>query len=464
MKAWTSLLLIAIVVIVSACGGGAAATPTSAPPTSAAAATATSPSEAATATSGPTATPTEYVPPTTIPGATRVNLWHSMPPATTTYWDQQLMPTFRQNHPECDIVARQLGVEDPAVIRAGLTAGGKDAPDMVWINSAQTGSYVQAGVLADVQGWLDQNPDIKNNIIPSLLDLSSYEGKVWSLPWMTNDTAMWINEDAFNAAGVPIPSQDPTKTWTWAEFADAMQKVTTSDMAGFLVAVGGPVWDTWVYTAWVDAAGGQLLTSSGAPAFQNPPGIAAVKFIKDLVDGGYTTFSELNKGYDAGPWYAGKVAVMANGPWNFPALQTFSDFKFTVVPYPQDKKPSTNLGGDQLFIFNIHQDPAVTNCAFAYAEYMLSDSFQIAFNIQSGNLPVTTSATNSTQYQDHLKQYPFLYGFVNSIPYGVARPELPEYDQVTQIFDQAWDSIMLKSAPITSTLESAANQVSALNP
>jgi len=29
---------------------------------------------------------------------------------------------------------------------------------------------------------------------------------------MTNNTAMQINIDAFNAAGVPIPSQDPTKT------------------------------------------------------------------------------------------------------------------------------------------------------------------------------------------------------------------------------------------------------------
>jgi multiple sugar transport system substrate-binding protein len=462
MKSWTSLVLVVIVVILSACGGGGAtatpapsgATATSAP----AQATATSPSTQA------TAAPTAYVPPTTIPGTTRVNLWHTMPPATTTFWDEQLMPTFRQNHPECDIVARQLGIENPAIIDAGLRAGGADAPDMVWISSAQTGSYVQAGVLADVQGWLDQNPDIKNNIIPSLLELSSYDGKVQSLPWMTNDTAMWINEDAFSAAGVPIPSQDPATTWTWAEFSDAIKKVTTPDMAGFLVTVGGPTWDTWTFTAWLDAAGGQLLTSSGGPAFQNPPGIKAVKLQKDLVDGGYTAFSQSNQGYNAAPWLAGKVAVVANGPWNFPTLQSFNDFKFTIVPYPRDVKSSTNLGGDQLFIFNAHPDKAVQDCAFAYAEYMLSDSFQIAFNIQSGNLPVTKSATNSTEYQNHLKQYPFLNGFINGIPYGVARPAVPEYDQVTQIFDQAWDNIMLTNAPITSTLESAANEVTALNP
>jgi multiple sugar transport system substrate-binding protein len=459
MRTWTSLALVVMVIVLSACG----ATATSAP----GGATATSSSAQATATSPPaqaTATPTAYVPPTTIPGATRVNLWHTMPPETTTYWDQDLMPTFRQNHPECDIVARQLGIENPALIDAGLKAGGPDAPDMVWISSAQTGSWVQAGVLADVQSWLDQNPDIKNNIIPALLDLSSYEGKVRSLPWMTNDTAMWINEDAFNAAGVPIPSQDPTKTWTWAEFSDAIEKVTTQDMAGFLVTVGDPTWETWTFTAWLGADGGQLLTSSGGPAFQEPPGIKAVKLQKDLVDGGYTVFSADGQGYDAGPWLAGKVAVVANGPWNFPTLKTFDGFKFTIVPYPRDVNPSTNLGGDQLFIFNVHPETAVQDCAFAYAEYMLSDSFQIKFNIQSGNLPVTKSATDSTDYQAHVKQYPFLDGFINSIPYGVARPPVPQYPQVIQIFEQAWEDIMLKSAPITTTLESAANQVKALNP
>ena len=69
---------------------------------------------------------------------------------------------------------------------------------------------MDANVLADVDGWLNQHPDIKSNIIPSLLDLSSYQGKVRSLPWMTNDTAMYLNVDAFTKAGIPIPSQDPT--------------------------------------------------------------------------------------------------------------------------------------------------------------------------------------------------------------------------------------------------------------
>ena len=57
--------------------------------------------------------------------------------------------------------------------------------------------------------------------------MSSYQGKVWSLPWMTNSTAMWINTDLFKAAGLAIPSQDPETTWTWDEFAADAKALTT---------------------------------------------------------------------------------------------------------------------------------------------------------------------------------------------------------------------------------------------
>jgi len=82
---------------------------------------------------------------------------------------------------------------------------------------------------------------------------------------------------------------------------------------------------------------------------------------------------------------------MANGPWNFPDLSMFKTFKFTVVPYPVNKQPATNIGGDQLFLFNNSQDKV--NYEFDYGQYMLSDDFQVAFNIESGNLPELLART-----------------------------------------------------------------------
>jgi hypothetical protein len=94
---------------------------------------------------------------------------------------------------------------------------------------------------------------------------------------------------------------------------------------------------------------------------------------------------------------------------------------------------------------------------------MLSDDFQVKFNIQSGNLPVTQTATNSAAYQAHLKQYPFLNGWVNTAPYGVPRSSLPQAGDAQMAFGtKAWDPIILQGADVQQSLTTAAAAVTAL--
>jgi multiple sugar transport system substrate-binding protein len=388
-----------------------------------------------------------------------LNLWHTIPTDTETFFNNELIPVFTEQHPECSIVVRNLGVEDPALIRTGLALPIDDPtrPHLWWIASSETGAYVEGDVLADVDSWLNENPELKANIIPALLELSSYEGKVWSIPWMTNNTAMWVNVDAFEKAGVPIPSQNPEETWTWEEFADAMKKVTETNegMAGFLVTINTG-WDFWTFHAWYAAAGGDM---SGLPILDSAAAIKTVEFQRDLLEAGYAITSPT--GWDAAPWYAQQVAVMANGPWNFPNLSTFTDFEFTVVPYPRDVRPAANLGGNQLFIGKT-ATAAQEACAFAFAEYILTDDFQIAFQKQSGNLPVTLSAAASQEYQDHLAAYPFMAGFVNQTPFGVARLPIPLFNEVGNLFTPAWDAVMVNGADVTETFTALQEEVAGI--
>jgi multiple sugar transport system substrate-binding protein len=395
-------------------------------------------------------------------GPVTINLYHTIPAATTTYWEQVLLPPFEKQYPGMNLVNYQLGVENTEVVDTKIKAGGSTAPDLVWLDSGSTGTFVEAGLLPDVDGWLNQHPSIKNDIFPSLITLSSFQGKVWSLPWMTNNTAMQINLDAFEQAGVPVPSQDPTKTWTWDQFAEACKLVSQkTNMKGFLMNNGGPGWDAWLFHAWLGTAGGTFLSDTGDPLFNNSAGMEAMTFLQSLVKDGYTAFSAPGMGYDPSGWYSQKAAIMANGPWNFPDLVKFTTFKFTVVPFPVNKQPATNTGGDQLYLFN--NSPQKVTYEFDYGQYMLTDDFQVKFNIESGNLPVTMSATNSATYQAHLKQYPFLNGWVNGVPYGVARSSLPQSSDAQTAFGQdAWDPIILQGADVQQALAKAAQAVTAL--
>jgi len=394
--------------------------------------------------------------------ATRINLYETIPSSTEAYWRTTLLPPFTDKHSELDLVYYNLGIESSTLLRTKIKAGGSAEPDMAWIASGETGTFVAAGILADVDGWLNSKPAIKGNIIPALNTLATYQGKIWSLPWMTNNTAMWINTDAFAQAGVPIPSQDPTKTWTWDQFAEACKKISSAGkMKGFLMNNGGNGWDAWVYTAWLGTNGGSQISASGDPHFNDQANIETMTYLQSLVKGGGTLYGDAGKGYDATLWYSGKAAITNNGPWNFPDLQAFKKFKFTVVPYPVNKQPATNIGGDQLFLFN--NSAAKVAASFAYAEYMLSDDFQVKFNIQSGNLPVTKTATASADYQAHIAQYPYLNGWINSVPYGVARSSLPYAADMYNAFGKyAWDPVILNGADVKQSLDAANSQAAQL--
>jgi multiple sugar transport system substrate-binding protein len=230
-------------------------------------------------------------------------------------------------------------------------------------------------------------------------------------------------------------------------------------MAGFLVTVNQAGWDFWTFHAWYAAAGGDL--SAGIPDVASDAAIRTVQLQKDLLANGYAITG--TEGWDAAAWYAGEVAVVANGPWNFPTLSTFTDFNCTVVPYPRDVIPATNLGGNQLFI---GKTPTADQeaCAFAFGEYMLTDEFQIAFQKQSGNLPVTTSAANSEEYQAHLADYPFLAGFVNQTPFGVARYPIPEYTDISNAFSLAWDDVMLNDADVVERFNALKTEIDGILP
>jgi len=397
-------------------------------------------------------------------GPVTVNLYHTIPAATTTYWQQTLLPPFEKQYPNLKLVPYQLGVENAEVLDTKIKAGGSAAPDLAWLDSTSTGTFVGANLLPDVDGWLNSHASIKQNILPSLLAVSSYQGKVWSLPWMTNNTAMQINLDAFEQAGVPVPSQDPEKTWTWDQFAEACKLISQkTKMKGFLMNNNGPGWDSWLFTAWIGTNGGSFLSNTGDPAFNSAAGVETMTFLQNLVNDGYTAYSAPGAGYDPSGWYSQKAAIMANGPWNFPDLIKLNTFKFTVVPYPVNKQPATNPGGDQLFLFN--NSPQKVTYEFDYGQYMLTDDFQVKFNIESGNLPVTKSATENAAYQAHLKQYPYLYGWVNGVPYSVPRSSLPQAADAGTAFGQnAWDPIITKNANVQQALAKAATAVTALKP
>lgn len=389
-----------------------------------------------------------------------VNLYDTIPASTLEYWKNTLYPEFQKQYPGVTIVETNGGIEDPLKLRTLVAAGTAESPDMAWMETGEQGVYQEAGLLADIDTWLNGKADIKSDIFGALVTLSSYKGKVVSLPWMTNNTAMLVNVTAFKEAGVPIPSQDPESTWTWEEFEAACKAVTEKGtMKGYCMNQTVPGWDAWLAHAWMGTNGiNDFMAEDGTANFAGPEGVEVMTFLQGLVQKGYTI--PLTAGWEYSLWTDGKAAITTNGPWNFADYKKITAFEFTVVPYPRKKQPATNIGGNNLFIFN---HPEKVDGCFKYAEYMLSTDFQVEFALESGNPPVTQSAVNHADYQKLLTEFPFLKGWVNQIPYGKARSSLAwANDARTAFGEKAWDPIIVKGEDVTASLKAAEEAVNAL--
>jgi multiple sugar transport system substrate-binding protein len=395
---------------------------------------------------------------------TNVNFFHTIPPDSEANVKTNLLPNFEKANPTCKVTLRNLGVEggdSAALTKSALAAKDESSPSLMWEASASAGDYVKADVLADTQKFFDDNPKIKDNVIDSLITLSTYQGKIRSIPMTTNNVAVYVNVTAFKAAGVAVPSQDPEKTWTWEEFRAASKKVSEAGkMKGLLFSDSGG-WASWLASGWLAQAGGFYINTNSEIGFNKPEAIEAYKFLKTLVDDKSTVFSEPGKGWDPAPWLSQKAAMTINGPWNLSALLKVKDFEWTVVPLPRGKKIAAPLGGNQLYVFNL--TPAKNDCAFKFAAYVLSDEFQVKFTIKDGSLPTTKSASNSPEYLEFAKNTPALAGWANQTKYGVARPAMPGFNAVGDgPFGKAWGDIFVQGADIQSSMDKAAKEAALL--
>src|SRR5260370_7945342 len=61
-------------------------------------------------------------------GKVTVNLYHTIPAATETFWKQTLLPSFEKQYPNMNLVTYQLGVDDPKEIHTTIKPAAATPP------------------------------------------------------------------------------------------------------------------------------------------------------------------------------------------------------------------------------------------------------------------------------------------------------------------------------------------------
>ena len=373
------------------------------------------------------------------PGVTQIALWHGINPPENRDIFQILVDRFNQQHPDIEVEALYIGQPDAQLPKILAATVSDRPPDLLWFVPQIAGKLDRLGALLPLEGWLDNSP-LKTEIDPAMFTSMALNGHILSVPFATNNAAVFYRPSLFKRAGITDLPRN------WMELKQAAQKLTQDtngdrrlDRHGIYLSLGKGEWNVFTWLPFIYSAGGDLLTNN-RPDLVNDGAIAALQFGADLVRGGVAVLSPPERGYEIDDFIAGKVAMQITGPWTLAQLKS-SNIDYGVFPIPIAQQPAAVIGGENLFVFKT--DSAREQASLKFLEYVLSQEFQTEWALETGYLPVNIKSQQSEAYQNFVAENPVVRVFLDQMQWAKSRPIIPQYTRLSENLGRAIEASLL---------------------
>lgn len=383
-----------------------------------------------------------------------LTLWQGVNPPPNRDVLQRLVDKFNQTHPNIQVESLYAGQQDQQTPKILAAVVGNAPPDLLWYNPTIAGQLVELEAVISLDDKLENSP-VKAEIDPALFESMEYQGKIWSLPFATNNVGVYYRPSLFEKAGIKeLPR-------TWEQFRQVAKQLTRDfdgdgriDQYGMFLPSGKGEFTVFTWLPFMWSSGGELVTGDAQePANvmlqDNPGAIAALKFWRNLITDGSAILSGPERGYEIGDLVAGNAAMQVTGPWSLGEF-TDSGIDFGVFPIPVNQEPATSIGGENLFLFRT--TPEREQAAFTFAEYAMSEEFQTELALGTGYLPINLKSRENPRYQEFVKNQPALQVFLDQAEHGRSRPIFPGYNRISDSLGRAIESVLLGQSSPTEAL------------
>ena len=312
---------------------------------------------------------------------------------------QALVASVQEANPNVTINVIETPPEFETQILVDLAAG--TAPDIWRAGHAQLPELIEGGHLLDMRQCTDVVPELTmDRFVPSVLAIhqpEGPEGPVYGLPNGFTPMVFYYNTEAFERAGVDLPTSD----WTIEQFLDVVQRLTLDsegrnaqdpafdptaiEQYGFRVRK----WAVLENLAWIWAFGGDVFSPDYTTVdgyLNSPESIEAITFVRDLVlthhvapEPNALDMMIQERAFPA-VFLDGQVAMYPRGHWELVGLQlqeNYSPEKVGVVGYPVGTRDAT-IAFEDGWVVNaaVANDPAKLEAACQFVNVATDTDFQ----------------------------------------------------------------------------------------
>lgn len=348
-----------------------------------------------------------------------LTFWH--------YWDgangqvlQGLIDRYEEAHPGVTIEATFVPGSE-LVTRLQTAIAGDATPTMAISDLVAMPLLTTSGALAPLDGYIAASGVDMDDYFEGPLVYGLRDGVRYSLPVSASDLGLFWNKALFEEAG--LDPETPPATWEeLTQFANQIEE-RTGHIGLELFAQGGEG-TTWQWQVYLWGAGGEMLADDlSEPAFNSDAGVRALRYWVDRVEDGSSAIATW------GLFGRGEAGMVMDGSWMTQFFPMQVDFQLgsAAFPHPADGEPATNLGGEQVFIFE--RDDATEQAAWDFIEWFGSTEVQVEWDRNTGFMPIRQSVAQDDAYVAWVSNArPLLMPFVESMAFAHARPpggELP---------------------------------------
>ncbi len=275
------------------------------------------------------------------------------------------------------------------VTKFATSIAGGAPPDVVATDLIYVPAFAAAGQMTDLTDRAKALPYF-DKLSPSHIRLSTWEEKLYSVPFSAEASVLVYNKELFRKAGLD-PERPP------ANFADveaAAKKISAlgGGVKGFYFSGAAP--GAMIFTAGplVWASGGDLLSADGKSANVDHPAVrdTLALYRKLWEEGDVPPGAKSDNGTSFFSTFAtGKVGMCFLGAFSIGILkEKYPSIDFGVAPlFGKDGGTASFAGGDSI---GIPKGSKNVEEAWSFIQWCLGDEVQIDGFAKHGSLPVRT--------------------------------------------------------------------------
>lgn len=314
-----------------------------------------------------------------------VTFWHAMTGQQETTLTELTDQFNAENEYGITVTLVNQGSYDDLSTKLTANAAADTLPDLSQAYNSWLIPYLDKVVHLD--DFVANDYDNYDDIMESYREETSQFGFINAMPFNKSTYVYFYNKTMFDELGLEAPQTWDDLLTIGKTFLEQKNMVSLGfdDMAGMLEAT-------------LRQNGCDYVTEEGAQ-FDNEAGQQAIDFIMELYNNGYARLVGEDN-YFSGP-FSNQLIPAYIGSSTGVSYITHDGWELGVAPLPGNTEKAANTAGTNIVMFSKEENQQ--KAAWEYLKFLTSTDATVKWAMDTGYLPVRTSAYESETYQNFMK-------------------------------------------------------------